>query len=193
MSASGRGVGMPRKHSRCASTQLCQARLGWASDRFHVLFASSNGDPVKRPWLAKAAVAELMKRGVPAELHCLAGVPNGEVPHWLNAADVLLLTSRHEGSPTVVKEALACELPVVSVDVGDVAERLEGIQGCYLAGADAVDLADKLTLVRQRGSRLDCRAQLQSLSVLSVGRQLQGLYQQLLVEAPLAGCRAFAA
>jgi len=54
---------------------------------------------------------------------------------WLNASNVLLLTSLHEGSPTVVKEALACGLPVVSVDVGDVAERIEGIEGCHLAVA----------------------------------------------------------
>jgi len=52
------------------------------------------------------------------------------MPGYLNAADVLLLTSKHEGSPTIVKEALACNCPVVSVDVGDVRERIAAINGC---------------------------------------------------------------
>ena len=55
---------------------LCRRQLGWRSDAFHVLFASSNGDPVKRPWLAKAAVEETLKQGIPTEIHYLTGVPN---------------------------------------------------------------------------------------------------------------------
>ncbi len=155
----------------------CRQQLGWNRDAFHVLFASSNGDPVKRPWLAKAAVEETLKHGIPAELHYLTGVPNSAVPMWLNASDALLLTSLHEGSPTVVKEALACGLPVVSVDVGDVAERIETIEGCHLAEPDPADLARKLTLVHQRRQRLDCRDRLQDLGVQSVARRLKALYE----------------
>jgi glycosyltransferase involved in cell wall biosynthesis len=47
--------------------------------------------------------------------------------------DTLLLTSIREGSPQVIKEAMACGCPIVSVDVGDVAERLTGLDGCYIA------------------------------------------------------------
>ena len=49
------------------------------------------------------------------------------------AADVLLLTSITEGSPQVIKEALACGCPIVSVDVGDVKERVMGVYGCYVS------------------------------------------------------------
>jgi teichuronic acid biosynthesis glycosyltransferase TuaC len=157
--------------------QLCRRQLGWRSDSFHVLFASSNGDPVKRPWLANAAVEETLRRGIPAELHCMTGVPNSTVPVWLNASDALLLTSLHEGSPTIVKEALACGLPVVSVDVGDVAERVETIEGCYLAQPEPADLASKLSLVHQRRARLDCRNRLEELGVQNVARRLQVLYE----------------
>ncbi|HEY5910144.1 MAG TPA: glycosyltransferase, partial [Verrucomicrobiae bacterium] len=69
----------------------CRHALGWNSEGFHLLFASSNGDPVKRPWLANAAVAEVRGRGLRAELHYLTGVPNAEVPAWLSASDALLL------------------------------------------------------------------------------------------------------
>ncbi len=166
---------------------VCQRRLGWASDSFHVLFASSNGDPVKRPWLARAAVQESLARGIPAELHCMTGVPNSEVPAWLNASDALLLTSLHEGSPTVVNEALACGLPIVSVDVGDVAERIETIDGCHLAQPDAANLATKLARVHQRRQRLDCRAQIEDLDVLKVARRLKAFYELVADNAAAAG------
>ena len=74
--------------------------------------------------------------GIDAEMHHLSGVPNDHVPIWLNASDVVLLTSLHEGSPTIIKEALACNRPVVSVDVGDVRERIRGVDGCFLARPD---------------------------------------------------------
>jgi len=45
---------------------------------------------------------------------------------YLLVADVLLNPSYHEGSPNVVKEAMACGLPVVAADCGDVRKRLAG-------------------------------------------------------------------
>ena len=157
----------------------CRRELGWRSNAFHVLFASSNGDPVKRPWLAKSAVEEALRQGIPAELHQLSGVPNSAVPVWLSASDALLLTSLHEGSPTVVKEALACGLPVVSVDVGDVAERIETIEGCFLAQPNPADLAHKLSLVHQKNQRLRCRDQLQNLSIRNIATRLKVFYELL--------------
>ncbi len=159
---------------------VCRAQLGWSADAFHVLFATGASDPVKRPWLARAAVERLAADGRSVELHVLSGVPNAEVPVWINASDALLLTSLHEGSPTIVKEALACGLPVVSVDVGDVAERIEGLEDCHLASPEAEDLALKLGQVRKRGTRLDCRSQLDELSYLTVAMKLKRFYQEIL-------------
>jgi glycosyltransferase involved in cell wall biosynthesis len=158
---------------------MCKQLLGWSTGSFHVLFASSNGDPVKRPDLARAAVAQMSSVNRPTEFHHLNGISNREVPFWLNASDVLLLTSLHEGSPTVVKEALACGLPVVSVNVGDVAERIEGIEGCFLAQPRPAELAEKLGLVRERGRRLDCRAQLEELSITNVAQKLKRCYEEI--------------
>jgi teichuronic acid biosynthesis glycosyltransferase TuaC len=156
----------------------CRARLGWSPDHFHVLFATSAGDPVKRPELARAAVARLQQERV--EFHVLSGISNDQVPIWLNAGDALLLTSKQEGSPTIVKEALACGLPIVSVPVGDVAERIGGIPGCFLAEPDADDLASKLALVWKRRERLDCREQLEELSYHAVAAKLEQLYQEIM-------------
>jgi teichuronic acid biosynthesis glycosyltransferase TuaC len=159
-------------------SQLCKQKLGWNPQSFHVVFASSSGDPVKRPWLAQAAVDQVRRLGCPAEFHFITGIPTTEMPLWLNAGDAVLLTSLHEGSPNIVKEALACGLPVVSVDVGDVAEQLEGVDGCHLAQPEPAALAAKLRQVWQRGQRLDCRNRCENFSVLNVAQKLKKFYEE---------------
>jgi teichuronic acid biosynthesis glycosyltransferase TuaC len=158
----------------------CRKRLRWRDDRFNVLFPTNGGDPRKRLDLAQAAVEAVKQCGIAVELHQLRGVLHDEVPIWLNASDVLLLTSLHEGSPTAVKEALACNRPVVSVDVGDVSERIEGIEGCYLALAEASDLAAKLRLVHAGQSRVPGRIKMQNLSLEHIARRLAQFYEDVL-------------
>jgi glycosyltransferase involved in cell wall biosynthesis len=164
---------------------VCQRRLGWDAEAFHVLFATSAGDPVKRPELARAAIDLLSRKYRQINFHVLSGISNTEVPHWLNAADALLLTSKHEGSPTIVKEALACGLPVVSVNVGDVAERIEGVDGCHLAEAEPAALACKLELVFQRRQRIDCGEKLHDLSCDAIAGKLEDFYEEI-VAGPTA-------
>jgi teichuronic acid biosynthesis glycosyltransferase TuaC len=94
-----------------------------------------------------------------------------------HTSDCLLLTSLHEGSPNAVKEALACDVPVVSVDVGDVAERIQGIEGCHLARAEPEDLADKLQCVYQGSRRVSGRARMAELSIQNIARKLLEFYR----------------
>ena len=163
--------------------RACQRQLGWDPRQRHVLFSANTGDPVKRPALAAAAIERLNAMGVPAVLHHLAGIPNDVVPTWINASDVLLLTSRHEGSPTVVKEALACDVPVVSVDVGDVAERIAGIEGCYLSAPAPNDLAEALARVARRSAPIHGREHMTELSHVAVARRLHDMYTDLMRQA----------
>jgi glycosyltransferase involved in cell wall biosynthesis len=158
----------------------CRSRLGWRADQFNILFPTNGGDPRKRLDLAQAAVQAVKRLGIDAKLHQLRGVAHDEVPVWLNASDVLLLTSLHEGSPTAVKEALACNRAVVSVDVGDVRERIEGIEGCYLGSPEAGDLAAKLRLVHARRSGIAGRIKMQQLSLEHIAGRLSSLYQEVL-------------
>jgi len=159
--------------------QACLHQMGWAANRFHVLFPSNAGNSVKRPELARAAVAAANRLGIPAELHYLRGVSNVEVPLWINASDVLLLTSLHEGSPTIVKEALACHLPVVSVNVGDVEEQIHGIEGCHITSAEPEDLAAKLLAVHGRAHRLTPCAKVQELSLERIAVRVRRFYQEV--------------
>jgi glycosyltransferase involved in cell wall biosynthesis len=159
--------------------QSCRDQLGWKPRRFHILFPGSR-DPVKRPALARAAVAAIKDLEVCAEIHYIRDVPNCDVPIWLNASDALLLTSLHEGSPTIVKEALACNVPVVSVNVGDVAERIQGIEGCYIAQPQPGDIAAKLALVYHGPRRVPGRGRIQGLSLERIGGLLKETYTAIL-------------
>jgi glycosyltransferase involved in cell wall biosynthesis len=161
------------------SRAQCCKKLGWDPEVFHVLFQDS-GDPVKRPSLANESVQALKNSGVKCELHVFRNVPYAEVPTWINASDVLLLTSIHEGSPTVVKEALACNLPIVSVDVGDVRERIEGIEGCYIARPEPHYLGATLGLVASSAERIDGRPAVQRLSLDHIAIRLADFYREVL-------------
>lgn len=114
--------------------------LGWSVDKQYVLFAGAFDNVVKNAPLAKKAVALLGDTDV--ELVELKGYSREEVTLLMCAVDVFLMTSITEGSPQVIKEAMACGCPIVSVDVGDVKERIAGIEGCFVSEArDPVALA----------------------------------------------------
>lgn len=118
------------------------AELGWDPKRKRVVFSSSFDNPVKNFPLAKSALDMIPDVGF--DLIELKDKSRKEVALILNASDVLLLTSHSEGSPQIIKEALACGCPIVSVDVGDVRERIAGKQNCFLVKNDPEHIADAL-------------------------------------------------
>ncbi len=100
------------------------------ADKKYVLFSSKFTRMDKDPDLAKAAVALVDN----AELLPLTGgYTKEEMVSLMNAVDAAIVTSKSEGSPQFTKEVMACGCPIVSVDVGDVAEQVEGLDGCYIA------------------------------------------------------------
>jgi glycosyltransferase involved in cell wall biosynthesis len=157
----------------------CRRELGWNEDVFHVLFAVS-GDPVKRPALAHSAVAALAELGVKAQIHEMRHVPYNRVPTWINAAHALLLTSLHEGSPTIVKESLACNVPVVSTDVGDVRERIHGVSGCAVIDDNPQALAHALRAACLARNRSDGRSRVEELSLSRTAGRLKDFYTEVI-------------
>src|SRR5438132_6386568 len=127
-----------------------RARLGWPLDKYLILFPFDPGRRVKRYDRAKAAVERLSEDGIGGELITVFGVDNREMPWHYSAADAMILCSDREGSPTSVKEALACNLPVVSTDVGDVREIMSGIAGTEIVEQSPVSLAAGLRRVLNR-------------------------------------------
>ena len=132
-------------------------RLNLEQDPYLVLFCDNNNDPVKRRDIAEQTVGLLQKQGLNVSLLVMTHIPFEEVPLYLNAADALLVTSEKEGSPNIVKEALACNLPVVSVDVGDVAEMIAGVKSCRIVQRDPETIKDVLAEIILTGVPSDGR------------------------------------
>ncbi|MBN1472264.1 MAG: glycosyltransferase [Syntrophaceae bacterium] len=119
-------------------------KTNWDLNCRHILFAANPKRPEKNYQLLQSAFERIKENKI--QLHFLDNVPNEVMPFYYNAADVVVLTSLREGSPNVIKEAMACNRPIVATAVGDVAEIIDGVSGCFLCDFDPVDLASKLTL-----------------------------------------------
>jgi teichuronic acid biosynthesis glycosyltransferase TuaC len=115
-------------------------QLGWSNQKKYVLFAGAFDNRVKNAPLAQAAAA-LLNDVVLIELK---GYSRAQVVALLYSVNALLMTSFTEGSPQIIKETMSCGCPIVSVDVGDVKERISGLQGCFLAERTPQDIADKI-------------------------------------------------
>ena len=143
------GVNFPQPWSELQKQKVEQLTFNqWVEgvldpNKKHVLFAGAFDNAVKDPQLAMDAIASLndkMSRLRLNEPHTLnqvqlielKGYSRDQVNALMYSCDALLMTSKTEGSPQVVKEAMACGCPIVSVDVGDVAERTEGVDGCFV-------------------------------------------------------------
>ena len=163
---------MPRDDAR--------AHLGLPPDKRLVLFVGNPAVERKRYPLAREAV-DILSRSLPAELVVAWKVRHRDVPFWMNACDALLFTSMQEGSPNAVKEALACDLPVVSVPVGDVAQRIGGVAGCELCSDEQpATIAAALERVLRRGGRAAGRAAVQDLDEGRLAQQVIGVYRSVL-------------
>jgi glycosyltransferase involved in cell wall biosynthesis len=165
---------MPRAEAR--------TQLGLPPDKPLVLFAADPARPVKRYDLAAQAVA-LLDPALDVELITLGRVSHQLVPVYMNACDALVLTSKHEGSPTVVKEALACNLPVVSVDVGDVRARIGSVEGCVVCANERPEtVAEGLRQALQTRNRINGRAAVAELSEQATVQQMIEVYRAALAD-----------
>ena len=149
-----------------------------AADRRYVLFASTFDNPVKNAPLAQAAAARVGD----VELLEMKGLNRKEVAMMLRAVDCVLMTSHSEGSPQVVKEAMACGTPVVSVKVGDVAWVTEGVEGCYLTEPTPEAVAAGIEKALAHGGRTNGRQRIADLGLTNdaVARRLVGIYTDIL-------------
>lgn len=152
--------------------------LGLDSKQKLVLFSGAFDSTVKNSALALSALALLPD----VRLIELKNYSRSQVASLMNAVDVALMTSFTEGSPQFIKEAMACNCPIVSVPVGDVPFVLEGIEGCFIADYDAVAIAAKIKMALKFGKRTEGRTRIMELgwSTEKVAEKLLSLYGEIL-------------
>ena len=182
------GVNLPLPWCELQTQQVEQLTLNqWAQGKLnagvkHVLFAGAFNNAVKDPELAKDAINELASEGVKVELIELKGFNRDQVNALMYNCDTLLMTSKTEGSPQVIKEAMACGCPIVSVDVGDVAERTSGVEGCYVVPSrEPAAIAEALQQSLAFSGKTNGRQRIieMGLSNEQVAERLMAIYQSL--------------
>jgi glycosyltransferase involved in cell wall biosynthesis len=156
-----------------------RAALNWDPVERIVLFCGGTEPAGKGLSLVQAAVRCAEKALGDIRLFVLDGnYASDTVPLYLNAADCLAFASINEGSPNIVKEALACNLPIVSVDVGDVRERLEGVSPSKLVHRDSSEFGLALADILQARKRSNGREKVLVCSEEATAQRLLSLYRE---------------
>ncbi len=156
-----------------------RAALGWDQDRYYVLFGNDPKKPVKNFPLAQSAIECLRARGIAGELVVVNSLPQTQVVQYMNASNALLLSSIAEGSPNIVKEAMACNVPVVSTDVGDVSQVIGHTWGCAVCPHDPEALAVALEQALRHTEPTTGRTDIQHLDSGIVAEQVIAVYEQV--------------
>jgi glycosyltransferase involved in cell wall biosynthesis len=161
--------------------ERAQARsmLGWPLEETTVLFAGNPAVERKNHPLAERACELAAARRPNLRLRVASGVPPAEMPVWMSASDVLIHPAWSEGSPNVVKEAMACELPIVATAVGDIGERLSGLEGCHVLPPEPELFAEALLDAAEHKPIVAARDAVSELSLARVARRVLDVYEQV--------------
>lgn len=158
-------------------------KVGWTKTNRHILFAADHKRIEKNYNLAYTVIKSMQNESL--ELHSLGSITISEMPFYYNASDVVILTSLWEGSPNVIKEAMACNCPIVTTDVGDIRWVIGNTEGCYIASFQVEDFAHKLILALgfvEENKRTNGREQLIRLGLDSetIANKIKELYMEVI-------------
>jgi len=157
----------------------CRLKLGFDTQKKIILFGGDPERTDKRYYLANEALSYIDKR-FDIELLTVKNIEQVNMPLYINAANLVLLTSKHEGSPNIIKEALACNKPVVSVNVGDVAERIRNVRGSWVVEDTPQSIAAAITRVLDSKDEYESRSSVLELDENLITDQIINIYKQLL-------------
>ncbi|MFW9876095.1 MAG: glycosyltransferase family 4 protein [Candidatus Thorarchaeota archaeon] len=152
--------------------------LGLNMKKKYILFVGNKDRPEKNFKLAKDAIDLLKDRNI--KLLIVENIPYEKLNFYYNSAELLLLTSFHEGSPNVIKEAMACNCPIVSTEVGDVKEVTGSTVGCYITPFEPKEVAEKLKTALSFGKRTNGRQNIRHLKCGVIAGKVINLYKDVL-------------
>jgi teichuronic acid biosynthesis glycosyltransferase TuaC len=158
--------------------------LGLNSDKLYVLFSSKFSRPEKNYSLAKAALSNINRK---VEIIEFDGYNREQSARLYSAVDLLLLTSVHEGSPQVIKEALACNCPIISTDVGDVKAIMGETVKCFTCNFDSAEISNRIEQILSHPTRTNGRERLMTLnlSLAETAQKIAAVYLVVLKMAKL--------
>jgi teichuronic acid biosynthesis glycosyltransferase TuaC len=158
----------------------CRESLGWDLDIPTVVFNEGNRPKVKGTELALTTMSIVREKVQNVRFIRLNDEMPERIPMILNAADCLILTSLYEGSPTIVKEALACGLPIVSSDVGDVRLRTAGVTPGAVTDRDPENIAAEMIPILENPTRSNGPSKMINLSTAKVSNEVLSIYRAVL-------------
>lgn len=161
---------------------ICREYLGIDKNEKVVLFASDPERPEKNFSLSQTAIYLSDINNI--KILPVYSEEQSELCYYYNAADVLLLTSLHEGSPNVIKEAMACCCPIVATNVGDVAEVLKDTSGCYITEFNPRSVVQNLNMAiefRRLKGITNGREKIKEMNLdsVTVASKLAGIYNKI--------------
>ena len=161
---------------------IAKRKVGF-NDKKHIIFVSDPDRYEKNYKLAKSAF-DLLKHDN-AQLNIIYNINSALMPYYYCGADLLLLTSLWEGSPNVIKEAMACNLPIVSTDVGDVKEIIGDTKGCHITSFEPEDVAEKIKMALDFGRGTNGRDRIIELGLDagSIANKIIKMYEDVLNES----------
>ena len=151
-------------------------KLGWKAETRYVLFSSAFDNKIKNVSLANSALSQIDNY----QLIELKGYKKEQINLLLNASDLLLVTSFSETGPIIVKEALACNCPIVSTDVGDVKKLTNNIRNCYMTSYEANDVMRKINLVLMKSKRTNGRKVIKDFTLDKIAIKILPIYKSVL-------------
>jgi teichuronic acid biosynthesis glycosyltransferase TuaC len=177
-------------------TEREQARtvLGLKPDRKYLLFAANPKVGVKRFPLAKAVAERLATQDPAVELLVVSKETQQRLSLYMSASDVLIFPSYQEGSPNIVKQAMACNLPIVSTDVGDVRQLVGTTKDCYVCDPSVPEFSARISQILTHRRRTDGRKHIGYLESSAVAQKVINVYDHVLrkcEEGAIAKASAF--
>ena len=150
--------------------------LDWKKSTHYIVFSSAFDNKIKNVQLAKLAISNINN----CKLIELKGYEKEQINLILNASDLLLVTSLSETGPIIVKEALACNCPVLSTDVGDVKNLIQNVQNCYISSFNPEDIKKKINLILLNNKRANGKQAVKKFKLEYISYKVMDVYKSTL-------------